>query len=140
MVYAAKLLREGRKVLVSFPEFPNVHTYGDNEPEALAHAADALETMLSAMIEDRDEIPAPRPPRRGERSVKLPALTSAKIELYRAMRSAHVGKADLARRLHCHLPQVDRLLDLAHASKLDQMEAAFRALGKEIRIEVADAA
>ena len=140
MTYAVKLTREAAKVLVSFPDFPNVHTYGDDEPEALAHAADAIETMLAAMIEDRDEIPAPRPARRGERSVKLPALTSAKVELYRAMRSAKVGKADLARRLNCHPPQVDRLLDLAHASKLDQIEAAFRALGKEIRIEVADAA
>ena len=123
-----------------FPDFPNVHTYGEDEGEAAANAADALETMLSAMIDDRDEIPPPRPLRRGERPVKLPALTSAKVELYRAMRSAKVGKAEMARRLNCHLPQVDRLLDLGHASKLDQIEAAFRALGEEIRIEVADAA
>ena len=140
MVYAAKLSREETKVLVAFPDFPNVHTYGDDEAEALERAAGALETMLIAMIEDRDEIPAPRPLRRGEKPVKLPALTAAKLELYRAMRTAGIGKTELARRLNCHLPQVDRLLDLGHASKLDQIEAAFRALGKEIRIEVADAA
>ena len=39
-----------------FPDFPNVHTYGEDEGEAAANAADALETMLSAMIDDRDEI------------------------------------------------------------------------------------
>lgn len=37
----------------------------------------------------------------------------------------------MARRLNCHLPQVDRLLDLLHASRLDQFEAAFRVLGKK---------
>jgi antitoxin HicB len=41
------------------------------------------------------------------------------------MRAGKIGKAELARRLHCHLPQIDRLLDLNHASRLDQLEAAF---------------
>ncbi len=140
MVYAVKLTREKGKVLVSFPDFPNVHTYGDDEQKALTHAVDALETMLMAMIEDREEIPASRGIRRGEKAITLPVLSSAKLELYRAMRTAKVGKAELARRLHWHLPQVDRLLDLAHASRLDQLEAAFRTLGKELKIEVADAA
>jgi antitoxin HicB len=42
--------------------------------------------------------------------------------------------------LNCHLPQVDRLLDLLHNSRLDQLEAAFRALGKRIGISVEEAA
>ena len=56
------------------------------------------------------------------------------------MRTAGIGKAELARRLNCHLPQVDRLLDLRHASRLDQLEAAFRALGKQLSIEISAAA
>jgi antitoxin HicB len=42
----------------------------------------------------------------------------------------------MARRLNCHLPQIDRLLDLNHASRLDQVEAAFRVLGKRLGIHV----
>jgi antitoxin HicB len=38
------------------------------------------------------------------------------------------------------LPQIDRLLDLRHASRLDQLEAAFRALGKQISVEIREAA
>jgi hypothetical protein len=38
------------------------------------------------------------------------------------------------------MPQVDRLLDLRHASRLDQLEAAFRALGKQLFIQVCEAA
>jgi len=56
------------------------------------------------------------------------------------MRTARIGKAELARRLNCHLPQVDRLLDLRHASRLDQLEAAFRALGKQLSIQICEAA
>jgi antitoxin HicB len=56
------------------------------------------------------------------------------------MRANRVGKAELARRLNCHLPQVDRLLDLLHASRLDQLEAAFRVLGKRLAVEIQEAA
>jgi antitoxin HicB len=56
------------------------------------------------------------------------------------MRRSRVGKAELARRLNCHLPQVDRLLDLTHASRLDQLEAAFRALGHVLSIQISGAA
>lgn len=133
--YAVRLARENGKVLVSFPDFPNVHTFGDDDAEALARGVDALETMLAAMIHDREAIPEPRPVRR-RRSIVLPALTEAKIELYREMRSARMGKAELGRRLHCHLPQIDRLLDPTHKSRLGQLEAAFMVFGKRLRLAV----
>jgi antitoxin HicB len=42
--------------------------------------------------------------------------------------------------LNCHLPQIDRLLDLGHASRLDQIELAFLAIGKRLKISLEDAA
>ena len=138
--YPVKLAPEDGKVLVSFPDFPDVHTFGDDEPEALTRAVDALETMLMAMIEDKEAIPEPKPIRRRGRFIVLPVLTEAKIELYRQMRSSGTGKAELARRLNCHLPQIDRLLDLGHASRLDQLEQAFIALGKRLAVSIEDAA
>jgi antitoxin HicB len=56
------------------------------------------------------------------------------------MLTADVRKAELARRLGWHKPQVDRLLDLRHDSRLDQMERAFAALGKRVRITIENAA
>jgi antitoxin HicB len=47
-----------------------------------------------------------------------------------------VRNAELARRLGQHLPQVDRLLDLRHVSRMDQLEGAFAALGKRIVISI----
>lgn len=121
-------------ILVSFPDVPEAHTFGDDE--ALARAVDALESAIAMYIEDRQDVPAPSKAKRGGKCVALPALTEAKIELYRAMRAEQIGKAELARRLNCHMPQVDRLLDLDHASRLDQIEAAFRAIGRRLNISV----
>jgi antitoxin HicB len=140
MQYPVNLVSEGSKTLVSFSDFPNIHTYGDDEEEALTRAGGALETYLMGMIEDRESIPVPHRPKRGQRFITLPALTEAKIELYRQMRASSVGKAELARRLHCHLPQIDRLLDLSHGSRLDQIEQALLAVGKRLTISFEDAA
>jgi antitoxin HicB len=56
------------------------------------------------------------------------------------MREAGVRKADLARRLGWQKSQVDRLLNLSHASRLDQIEQALGALRKRLVIAVEDAA
>ncbi len=105
----------------------------------IARAVDALETALMGYMEDRQAIPKASPFRRGP-YVVLPALTEAKLALYSTMRAARISKTELARRLNCHLTQVDRLLDLRHGSRLDQLEAAFRALGKHLSVQILDAA
>jgi antitoxin HicB len=102
-------------------------------------AADAIESVLLGYVADRRDIPLPRPSSRGPFAT-LPALSEAKLALYTEMRAAKIGKTELAGRLNCHLPQVDRLLDLRHSSRLDQIEAAFRALGKQISVQVSEAA
>jgi antitoxin HicB len=124
-------------VLVSFPDFPEAHTFGDDEDDAVVRAQEALATILEAYIADRRRIPSPSA-RRGHRRVPVPALMEAKVRLYEAMREANVGKAELARRLHWHLPQVDRLFDVRHRSRLDQLEAAAAVLGKRLTVGVSE--
>jgi antitoxin HicB len=126
-------------LLATFPDLTEAVTFGDDEDDALFRALDALETVLAGRIDDREDIPLPSPAA-GRPCVILPALTAAKVLLYRAMREAGVRKADLARRLGWHGPQIDRLLDLNHASRLDQIEAALAVLGKRLSVEIADAA
>jgi antitoxin HicB len=132
MEYPVTLTKEGRGFVVTFPDVPEAITEGDTKEEALAHGLDALLTVFDAFMKDRRDIPAPSV-RRGPK-VTLPALETAKIELYRAMREAKIGKSELGRRLDWHLPQVDRVLNVRHGSQLDQIEAAFRALGKRVVI------
>ncbi len=140
LLYAVKLSKDtNNTILVDVPDVPEAHTFGEDREEALLRAVDAIESALMLYIDDRQELPTPRVGRKGP-FVTLPALTEAKLALYQSMRAARVGKAELARRLNCHLPQVDRLLDLRHASRLDQLEAAFRVLGKCLSVEIHEAA
>jgi antitoxin HicB len=126
-------------VLVTFPDFPEVHTFGDDEADALRHAIDALATGIDAYIKDRRAIPLPSAMVTKHR-VTMPALSEAKVRLYETMRAARVNKAELARRLKWHMPQVDRLLEMTHESRLGQLEAAFGALGKRLIVAVGDVA
>ncbi|MGC9971360.1 MAG: type II toxin-antitoxin system HicB family antitoxin [Bryobacteraceae bacterium] len=126
-------------ILVSCPDFPEARTFGDDENEALARAADLLEDVLTDYIECRRDIPVPSAVRTRGRSVTLPVLTEAKVRLYGEMRCSGIRKAELARRLRCHMRQVDRLLNLHHASRLDQIESAFAVLNKRISLDIQDA-
>lgn len=135
LAYPATLTPDEDTLLVTFPDIPEAVTFGADADEALAYAVGALETMIAARIDDREDVPVPSAPAEGQHLVRLPALTAAKVLLYQEMRAQGVRKAELARRLNWHMPQVDRLLDLNHASRLDQLEAALAALGK--RLEVA---
>lgn len=127
-------------ILVICPDLPEVVTFGEDEAEALARAVDAIETALIGRISDKQDIPAPSRPAKGQKTVQLPPMSAAKAGFYQAMRAKGIRKADLARSLGVHMPQVDRLLDLRHASKLEQIEAALRAVGKVLTVEIRDAA
>jgi antitoxin HicB len=138
MRYPIELEPDGDTVLVGSPDFPEMHTFGDDVTDALHHAVAAIETAIIGRMMDRE--PIPEPSRIKRHSVVLPMQSALKVELYRAMHDEGVRKADLARRLGWHAPQVDRLLDLRHASRLQQLEMAFKALGREIDFEVSRAA
>jgi antitoxin HicB len=127
-------------VLATFPDVPEAVTFGDDEDDALLHAVDALLTALAHRIDERQEIPSPSRPGRGEPSVDLPPLAAAKVALYRTMREQGVSKAALARRMDIQAPQIDRLLDLYQTSRLEQVTRALAALGKRLAIEVSNAA
>ena len=131
LAYPITLENDGGTVLATSPDFPEVTTFGDDRKEAVARAVHALEEAIAARIHDRKEIPAPS---RGEIYAALPTLTSVKVMLYEGMREQGIGKAELARRLGWHLPQVDRVLDIEHRSRLDQMEAALAAIGRQLHV------
>src|SRR6266566_4889625 len=117
--------------IVNFPDIPRGWSQGDDRAEALAQAADLLEVaVLGAMAHDED-VPLPSPAK-GRPTVALPALTAAKLEAYRAMRAAGLNKKELAERLGWQPSQVTRLFDGRHASRLDQIEAALRVLGRRL--------
>ena len=122
--------------MVTFPDVPEAITQGEDEEEALLYAVDALETALSFYVDARKNLPLASRPKRGQRTVRPSALEGAKLGVYQAMTEQGIKKAELARRLGWHMPQVDRLFDLRHASRLDQIEAAARVLGRRLEVRV----
>ena len=127
---------DNNTVLVTFKDVPEAITFGADEDEALLNAVDALETGLSFYIDKRRPLPDPGRPAKGQRTVRPSALECAKLGVYQAMTQEGVKKSELARRMGWHMPQIDRLFDLNHASRLDQIEAAARALGKSVTVSV----
>jgi antitoxin HicB len=125
---------------VMFRDVPEAITEGDSREEAVLRAEDALESALAMYITAREALPRPSEPEPGEVMVPLSALGMAKTALYDAMREQGVSRAELARRLRWHLPQVARLLDLRHGSRMEHVEAALAALGLRLIVDVARAA
>jgi antitoxin HicB len=121
--------------VVTFPDVPEAITQGDDEDEALLYAVDALETALSFYVDARKPLPLPSDAA-GRLTVRPSALECAKLGVYQAMMEQGIKKAELARRLGWHMPQVDRLFDLKHSSRLDHIESAARALGRQVEVSV----
>jgi len=139
MRYAIQLTPDDNgTVLVTVPDFPEVATFGVDDREAWARAHDAVDTAIQGRMTDRE--PIHQPDAQGRLFVTLPVLSAMKVALYRALLDSDLRKADLGRRLGWKPAQVDRLFNLHHASRVDQLEEAFAALGKTLEIDVRDAA
>ena len=137
LAYPITLEHDDGTLLATSPDFPELTTFGDDREEAIARAVHALEEAIAARIHDRKDIPAPS---WGETYAILSTLTSVKVMLYQGMRDQGIGKAELARRLGWHMPQVDRVLDVQHRSRLDMMDAALGAIGRQLHVTAADTA
>jgi len=124
---------------VTCPKLPIVATFGETEADALQNAADAIETALASMIDDGEAVPRPGRTDKGM-PVRLPAMTVFKQQFYWALRDAGITRAELARRLGWNRESVDRLFRLDQRSRLEQIEAAFGALGRTVDITVRGAA
>jgi len=127
-------------LFVTCPALPEAKTCGEDEADALVHAAEVIEFSLDIRMHRGEEIPDPVRRRAGQLPVDLPSLVNAKVELYRLMKMQGVRKADMARALKVQRTQIDRLLDLGHATRMDFVDAAFQALGHSLTFKVSNAA
>jgi antitoxin HicB len=144
LAYLIKLTPDDNDTLmVTCPALPEVTTFGATVEEIQRAAVGAIEEAIAARISHGEELPLPVPaavnaPGRNSVFVKLPIMTSLKVHLYVTLRRSELTRAELARRLGWHREQVDRLFRLDHASRLDQLEAAFKALRQEIDVRITE--
>ena len=126
--------------LISFPDIPEAHTFWEDKATANPIAADALAAALSFYVEKGEPLPVPSSPKRGQIMIYLAAGTVAKLALYEAMRAQGITQSELARRLGCHRQHVARIVDPAHNTKFNVLEAALAAVGKRAALVIQDAA
>jgi antitoxin HicB len=137
MKYPAKFApTESGGFVVTFRDIPEAITQGDDETDALDMAADALLTAMDFYFEDRRQVPAPSAPLDGERLIELPLSASTKVLLLNEMLAQKVRPADLARLMGIKPQEVTRIIDLEHSTKIDTLAAAFKALDRELELNV----
>lgn len=117
---------------VTFRDLPEAVTQGEDVADALAQGGDCIEEAIAGRIRLEESIPEPSRTRKGEYPVPIPALMAAKAAMFLAMRETGLTKVQLAKRLKCDEKEVRRMLDPRHRSRIDRIETALEALGKQL--------
>ena len=122
--------------VVTFKDFPEAITQGENIEDSLLNASDCLEEAIANRIEMNLPIPEPSRKKPGQYPVSLHIHMAVKVALYNAIRESNITKIELAKRLDCDEKEIRRLLDPHHFSKIPRIESALSIMGKRLVVEV----
>lgn len=117
-------------------DLPLFNSAGDSVDDALLESVDGVIVALSIEIDARRPIPAASKPEEGEYVINLPVLVVMKAALHNAMIATGTRKSDLARSMGMKGPQIDRLLDVCHSSKVETVELALQQLNRTVQVSV----
>jgi len=131
---------ENGTVIAQFPDVPEALTVGRDDVNALQWAQDALVVALTGYIDQRRDIPVPSTIKPGQKAVPLPPQVAMKLAIYQGMRDHGVTQTALGEHMGVDGRQVRRILDLDHNTSLSHLSLALKCLGKELVIDVREAA
>ena len=131
---------ENGTIIAHFPDVPEAMTVGVDETNAFDWAQYALVVALTGYIEERRDIPPPSKAKKGQKTVHLPPQTAMKLAIYQGMRDQGITQATMGERMGVDGRQIRRILDLDHNTSLSQLVHALKCLGKELVIEIRNAA
>ncbi|EAU3166995.1 hypothetical protein D7U34_04200 [Salmonella enterica] len=117
-------------------DLPLFNSAGNSVDDALLESVDGAIVALSIEIDARRPIPAASQPEEGEYVIHLPVLVVMKAALHNAMIATGTRKSDLARSMGMKGPQIDRLLDVCHSSKVETVELALQQLNRTVQVSV----
>ncbi|OKB66216.1 antitoxin HicB [Serratia marcescens] len=123
---------------IGFHDFPEWQAACYKREDVELEAQENLLAAIAAAIDEGQPLPAPSPLQTGELAVHLPVLVALKIELHNTMLRKNTGKAELARKLGFNGGQMERLLDIGYASKVEALEQALYLLGYEVRVTISE--
>lgn len=103
-------------------------------PEAMEAAKDALLTAFDFYFEDNELIPLPSPLNSHDHFIEVPLSVASKVLLLNAFLQSEITQQELARRIGKPKQEITRLFNLHHATKIDAVQLAAKALGKELSL------
>lgn len=138
MEYAARVTREGKYVLASFPDCPGCQTFVREGGDIGSMARDALIGWLEVTL-DSDEIPTrPRQyrPAKGTEMIHIPVPVPLAVRLeLRWLRALYdLTQADVARSTGMSQQQIARLEGPRGNPTVDTLERLAKGLGVRLRI------
>ncbi len=120
--------------VVSFPDIPEALTQGETRHGALQAAQSALVTAFEFYFDDNEPIPLPSAVGAEGDYVEIPLSIASKVLLLNAFLESKITQQELANRIGRPKQEITRLFDLKHATKIDAVQIAARALGKELSV------
>lgn len=119
---------------ITFRDFDMIHSVALAEEDIELEACEGLTAIIGEMIDSRIPLPEPSVAQADDILVHLPVLICLKAALHNAMIGTGTRKADLARKLNLNGAQIDRLLDVSYASKVEMLEQALYLVGYEVSV------
>lgn len=134
MYYYAQFEKEENGYTVTFRDIPEAITCGETYSNAQTMAEDVLISSVDIYFEDNRPFPLPSKELKNETAVFMPEVVFAKVLLHNTMLEQGIKKADLARLINTNPPEVQRILNPYHRTKIDTISKALRAMGKTLTL------
>jgi len=134
MHYYAKIKKQGGAYLVSFPDMPNVNTYGDTIEEAIKNAGDAVNGVLQADFGRGFELPQAREYKgRGYYRIAVAPHIAVAYQLRELRRGQSQG--EIARKLGVSYQAVQKLENPKSANpSIKTLEKIAEIFGKRLEL------
>ena len=134
LAYNIIIQKTGSGFKATCADFPQVSGTGQTAFDAQKDLKKNIFKQLMASIAARQLIPFPRVVAKRQKVITFSVLIAAKVCLSNCMIKKNMPKTELAKQMKFHLPQVSRLLDLNHATKIQTLEEALEKLGKRLTV------
>ena len=118
---------------ITFPDFPEAISEGDDLDQALFNAVEVLDLTLVSRLDDKEEIPLPHE-ETGENIYMIAPDANIQAVLLFRFNKGDRKLADIARTLGTSWPAIARLEDPKHWPTLRQLDKVAAALGKRLVI------
>ncbi|MFP8968553.1 hypothetical protein ACKC9G_18370 [Pokkaliibacter sp. CJK22405] len=129
MKYAFSVEKDGAGVVLTSRDFPSLFCPGDSVEDALKYAPEGLEAAVAICVEDRQPVPMPSAPQRGDVQATLPLRVALKVALSNGLINKRWKPADLAKAMGTSRAAAANALKVGHNTGLNIMGQALEAVG-----------